>query len=346
MSQDLSPESLSSLPPREGPIAGTSQSARVPSGAVPSAPAGAKDQGASVFDFTDYREYLRAFYEAKRAANPLYTMSTFTRRAGFGENSRGYLKLVIEGKRNLTPATLRRFIDALGVKGRDALYFENLVYFNQAQTAKDKEYYFERLSASAEGHESKQFEVLRSQYQFYTNWYYVAVRELVAHDEFVEDPAWIASHLRGKVNRAEAQAALRDLAILGLVRRNATTQKLEQCEPLVKYTGGVFNETIRKFHVQMMDRAREALVEDDFSESSASCITMCCDRDSLPALIKSIAEFRDQAILKFGARPNKSDAVIQLNFQLFQLTSPQAVRKGRTSSTNPTPKPDSKENGK
>ncbi|MEK6707082.1 MAG: TIGR02147 family protein, partial [Bdellovibrionota bacterium] len=95
----------------------------------------------SVFEFTDYRAYLKTFYEAKKDANTHYSMSTFARKAGLGQNSRGYLKLVIEGKRSLTPHTLRRFVEALGLAAREAMYFENLVYFNQAKTSKDREYY-------------------------------------------------------------------------------------------------------------------------------------------------------------------------------------------------------------
>ncbi|HUP58704.1 MAG TPA: TIGR02147 family protein, partial [Bdellovibrionota bacterium] len=150
-----------------------------------------KGERVNIFEFTDYRTYLKAFYETKKVTNPAYSMSTFTRRAGLGHNSRGYLKLIIEGKRNLTPHTVRRFADALGLQPREALYFENLVYFNQAKTPKDKDYYFQRVSISTAGRESKPFELLRSQYQFYSNWYYVAVWSLAGLPSFNEDPEWI-----------------------------------------------------------------------------------------------------------------------------------------------------------
>jgi uncharacterized protein (TIGR02147 family) len=60
-----------------------------------------------VYDFTNYRDFLKAFFEFKKLTNPAYSASMFARKAGLGENSRGYLKLVIEDKRNLSSLTIR-----------------------------------------------------------------------------------------------------------------------------------------------------------------------------------------------------------------------------------------------
>jgi uncharacterized protein (TIGR02147 family) len=272
-----------------------------------------------VFAFTDYRKYLEAFYAAKCERNPSYSMSTFVRQAGLGENSRGYLKLIIEGKRNLTPNTVRRFMDALSLKGKDALYFENLVFFNQAKNGQDKQYYFERLEASAEGSGSKQFELLKSSYQYFTCWYYVAVRELVGLATFTEDTGWISSQLRNKISRRQAQESLDLLVNLGLIRRDENG-KLVQSEPLVKYAGGTFNEIHHKFHLEMIERAKESLIGDPYLERNGSGVTLSCDNAKLPEIKKAIDAFRDELTVKFGLGSTNPDTVFQISVQLFQLT--------------------------
>ena len=272
-----------------------------------------------VFEFTDYRVFLKAFYEFKKSTNPNYSMSTFVRRAGLGENSRGYLKLVIEGKRNLTANTLRRFSEALSLNAKEALYFENLVYFNQAKTLKDREYYIERLGASAQGRESKQFELMKSKYQYWSNWYYVVIRELVGLSSFQEDSAWISNQLRNKISRRQAQDALKNLESLELIRRDVKTGKLVQSEPLVKHSGTFFNEVICKYHLEMMERAKEALRDDTYEDRSASSVTLSCEHSKMPEIRKAIADFRDELNLKFGTGP-RADTVFQVNFQLFQFT--------------------------
>ena len=277
----------------------------------------------NIFEFTDYRFFLGAFYESKKDKNPSYSMSAFARKAGLGHNSRGYLKLVMEGKRNLTPHTLRSFSDALNLNPKESLYFENLVYFNQAKKSKDKEYYFQRLVASAEGKETQQFEILKSQHNYYSHWYVVAVRELVALAEFKEDPAWIVSQLRGKISKQQAAEALIHLERLGMIKREESG-KLVQSEPLVKYATGTFNYTVQKFQSEMLDRAKESLEEDDYDERDCSSITVSCNREHLPEMKKMVSDFRDQMCMKFGLESEmetkKPDSVFQVGLQLFQLT--------------------------
>lgn len=273
------------------------------------------------FDFTDYREFLKASYEQKKANNPSFSESAFVRRAGLSRNSRGYFKMIVQGKRNLTPATIRAFSDALALDSKESIYFENLVLFNQATKAKDRDYYFQRLMAASEGNRTKPIHFLESQYSFYSRWYIVAVRELVGLSAFDENPAWIAAMLRNKITKAEAAEALVHLERLELIKRNAEG-RLVQSEPLMKFPGNKLNLTIQKFHSEMLDRAKEALAEDDYEERRASCLTLSCGRDKLPELIKMVDQFRHEMNLRFGADAAPADTVFQVGFQIFQLTPP------------------------
>ena len=61
------------------------------------------------FQFQDYREFLRAYY-AERKTHAKISYRAFSRRAGLG--SPNYLKLVMDGARNLSPAMAGRFAAA------------------------------------------------------------------------------------------------------------------------------------------------------------------------------------------------------------------------------------------
>lgn len=276
----------------------------------------------SIYDFTDYREFLQSFFEFKKLTNSAYSASLFARKAGLGNNSRGYLKLVIENKRNLSAQTIRSFSEALGLNAQESLYFENLVLFNQSDRNQDKKYYFERLMASNKGGRSDQLELMKSQYAYVTNWYYVAIRELVAIKGFKEDAAWIVSQLRGKVKKEEAVQAIKDLLTLGLLLRDPTTFELKQSEPLVKIAGGVFDAYLQNFHLQMIERSKEALIDDEYEARHASGVTLSCAVDRLPEIKTVIAKFRDELTEKFGIDTLSPDSVVQISVQLFQLTQP------------------------
>lgn len=275
----------------------------------------------SIYDFTDYREFLKSFFEFKKLTNPAYSASMFARKAGLGSNSRGYLKLVIENKRNLSAQTIRSFSDALGFTAHESLYFENLVLFNQSDRGQDKKYYFDRLVASNRGNKPEQLELMKAGILYHSNWYYFAVREMVALKGFKEDNAWISQQLRGKVKKDEVAQAVRDLLSLGLLTRDPEGN-LKQSEPLVKVSGGFYNPYIQKFHLEMLDRSKEAILEDDYEDRHASGVTLSCSIEHLPEIKRAISQFRDQITERFGVEDLPPDSVLQMSIQLFQLTLP------------------------
>jgi uncharacterized protein (TIGR02147 family) len=66
-----------------------------------------------VFQFTDYREFLKGFYEWKKAQGE-FSHRVFAHRAGLKSSS--FLRLVLTGKRNLSPDGITKFNIGLGFK--------------------------------------------------------------------------------------------------------------------------------------------------------------------------------------------------------------------------------------
>lgn len=279
----------------------------------------------SVFEFTDYREFLARFIDEKRLRNPGYSMSAFVQRAGLRASSRGYLRLVIAGKRDLTPHTIVGFARALGLSADEGAYFENLVYFNQAKTPQAKIDYLRRLSAcSAKGSAGKgaggQAELLESQVQYLSNWYLVAIRELVGLPGFSEDPAWITAALRNRVGRREAREAIQHLLRLGLIRRDEASGRLELSEPNVKISTGRLGPVVQLFHLQMLEQARQALTDLPYPERHASGVTLSVRKELLPEVVREIDAFRDRLMKLFSRNTGEEDTVLQICLQAFPLT--------------------------
>src|SRR5262245_48288283 len=84
--------------------------------------------------FTDYRHYLREFYDYKRhqtrhSLRP-YSYATFA--AGADIRSPNYLKLIMDGQRNLSADMARKFAKALALDKQDTEEFMALVDYTQA----------------------------------------------------------------------------------------------------------------------------------------------------------------------------------------------------------------------
>src|SRR3954468_3956622 len=97
----------------------------------------------NVFGFLDYRAALRALYAHKKSAEYGFSHPAFSRRAGL--KSTNFLKLVMDGKRNLSASAAGRFAAALGLSGAEADYFCELVNYNQSESIRERSRAHERL---------------------------------------------------------------------------------------------------------------------------------------------------------------------------------------------------------
>jgi uncharacterized protein (TIGR02147 family) len=107
----------------------------------------------AIYHYRDYRKALRDFYENKKLQSSGYTYARFSRAANLG--SPNYLKIVIDGRRDLTISNIHSFANVIGLKGPEIEYFEALVLENQADQTSEKRYYSRKLSQIKKSNETR-----------------------------------------------------------------------------------------------------------------------------------------------------------------------------------------------
>jgi uncharacterized protein (TIGR02147 family) len=266
-----------------------------------------------VFDFLDYREFLSAWWTALRKTGTRYSYRWFSRKAGLGSPS--YLKLVMDGDRNLTEDTAGRFASALDLDPIATRYWQALVKMNQAQTTEERARWYEVLSSVPPYRAARRID--RSQYDYYALWYCVPIRELVAREDFVEDPEWIARQLRPPIRPAQAKEALDLLSELGLLER--IDGRLHQAEALLTTGPELRVLAARRFHQQMLRRAEEAMDSMPLKEREVGGVTLRLTKPQVEHLRKRMYEIR-QEILQLDGTGEGDQAVHHFAFQLFPVT--------------------------
>lgn len=269
---------------------------------------------ADVFSFLDYRAFLRAHYDERKARRRGFSFRAFSRLAGL--RSPNYLKLVMDGARNLTPAMAERFAKACGLTGEAARYFVDLVAFGQAKTALERNAAFERLASSRRSRKALRLELAHAAY--HSTWYLPAIRELAARPDFRAKSEWIAPRLRPPVARADVDKALEILFDLGLLVRGKRG-KVTQSEAIVTTGAETRGMHIANYHRMMLDRAKESLDTVPAAERDVSALTLCVGPEGLHAIKERIRRFRAE-LLELSALEQSPTEVVQINFQLFPLT--------------------------
>ena len=267
-----------------------------------------------VFAFRDFREYLRAHYVHQKAHTYGFSLRAFSKRAGL--RSSNYLKLVMDGDRNLTPEAAARFAAACGLRGQAAEYFCELVAFGQAKHADERARVYERLKRFARHRQVHRLDAAQEAY--HAQWYIPAIRELCARADFREDAKWIGRTLRPHVAPRDVEQALAVLERLGSLKRDAGG-RLRQAEPLVQTPDGPLSHHVVSFHRAMMQRAAEALDSVPRQEREIASLTLCLSEPQLSELKQRLERFREELLHVF-----QSDAdarrVVQVNLQMFPLS--------------------------
>lgn len=268
-----------------------------------------------LYEYSDYRAFLRDFYRMKKSASPLsFSFRIFSQRAGL--KSPNYLKMVMDGTRNLSGAMTSRFAEALKLTSRQKSFFEVLVGFSQAKNPEQRKTFFDRMLEFREFHRAHH--LLSEQMELLSNWHYVAIREMVQLVDFAEDPQKISRGLFDSVGPKEVAQAIRVLLRLKLLKRNAK-KKLELSEEHLSTPEHLTEVTAFHFHRQMLELAHKALnLSSD--RRFVSSLTFPLASSYLKPLQDKIFDFLGELQTWLSTLESKGEEIQQLNFQLFPLT--------------------------
>jgi uncharacterized protein (TIGR02147 family) len=270
----------------------------------------------SVYEYTDYRAFLRDHFAASKKQKPFYSHRYFARHAGFASSN--FIKLVMGGQRNVGPAAVEGLVGALKLGGDEASFFRDLVTLDQAETLAERNRAFDRVAANRRFRAARRLE--GPFFRYLTHWYYPAVRELAARPDFRADPKWIASRIQPTITASAAKAALATLEQLGLLVAGPGG-KLVRGEPSLTTGHEVRSVVVPAYHRQMIERAGHAVDNVPPDQRDVSALTVCISESRLPELKARIRRFREE-MMDLCDREAEPERVYQLNIQLFPLSQP------------------------
>jgi uncharacterized protein (TIGR02147 family) len=272
----------------------------------------------SIYTYTDYRRYLKDFYAWKKERFPGFSYRAFSRKAEVAAPN--FLPWLIQGARNLAPATIPRVCKALGISAQEREYFHHLVLFNQARTINEKTVHFLALARLR-----KPFKVplvTEIQFEHYRHWYNEAIRELLRFYPFVPTEKYafrkLARMLAPEIDETMARRAVKLLLRLGLIAKTGDGS-LRQTDAFITTGDDVAGFLVKTFHHAMITLANESLDRFPKERRDISSLTVSIS-DACGDLIKQEIRLFRKRILEMVRMDKDPNAVYQINFQFFPLT--------------------------
>lgn len=271
-----------------------------------------------IFAYLDYRAFLRDYYEAAKEHVPAFSYRYLARRAGFA--SPNFIKLVMDGQRNLGADSAVKVAKAFGLDRDETNFFGHLVALDQATTTGERNDAYRSVAASRRFRAARRIE--HDMFEYLSHWYYPAIREMAARPDFRLDAAWVAGELFPAVPRREVRQALDALLRLGLLIE-ADDGTVTRGDPSVTTGHEVAALAARNYHHEMLERAHDSIEACPRDWRDVSALTVCVPTELVPEMKERIHRFREMMLeLCDGERERNPEHVYQLNVQLFPLSRP------------------------
>lgn len=242
----------------------------------------------------------------------MFSFRFFSKQAGFG--SPNYLKLVMDGKRNLSFDAIAKFAKGLRLDNHESEYFRYMVEYNQCDQEPKKKVYEAKLLYLRELFKVKT--LIPELYDYYHEWYHAAIREIIHKGAVKNDPATIGASLVPQLSETETAGSIALLKKLNFVveSNDGMLTATETKEP--DSTSAAMAQKI--YYEQMAELAAQSLYTQGPDTQDFESITISLPQDKVGELRAKI----QQLVKELGTvhSGNTGDAVYQLNVQLFALT--------------------------
>ncbi len=267
----------------------------------------------TVFEFIDYRKYLCDVYAERKEKNRNFSHRYIAQKVGL--KSSGHFAQILQGKVNMSPALSARFVDFLGLNEREADYFEHMVYYGQAKSHSEKKRHFEKL-ISMRGMKPRILDA--GQYEYYSKWYYSAIRELLGQYRFNGDYRALSRRIVPNITPKEAGEAIELLEKLELIERRADGS-YERLDRIISTGYAAEALAINNLQIEMMELAKESIDRFPKGKRNLSTLTIGVSGREYERIVEELRGFR-RRVLEIAGGADVPDRLYQMNFQVFPLT--------------------------
>lgn len=271
----------------------------------------------SLMEYLDYREYLRDYIAAARKSGNALTNRSFA--AAVGVVSSSWLTTVINGKKGITKKTIEAISKFLEHDPWEQAYFQMLVNFNQAKTVQNRNSHFMALKEHLIKKGYYAVKVLEiQQYEYYSKWYYSAVRSILGMVTIGDEYERIATMVSPSITAVQAKKSVKLLIKLGLIKKTPSGT-YELTSNAITTGNDVRSLAVANFQRETMSMASRAIDLYERTERDISTMSIGISEHSYREIVDMIADFR-KAIADIANADHDANRVYQVNFQVFPLS--------------------------
>ena len=274
--------------------------------------------------YNDYRQYLRDFYEHRKATMSssvrAYSYSAFSAAADI--KSPNYLKLIIEGQRNLSEDMIRKFAKALQLNKAETEEFRALVLYCQAQDPVERNRHLKQLGDMRVNKQMRSGEINLDTWEKVPSWVTWVLYAMSDQNGATCDLDRLRELMRNRASKEEIRRSLERLYSTGELKREVDSPALKKGRLLMQGSSDVPAAMVRKLQAELIYLGLESLFSDDSTDREFGSLTLALREEEFEQLKFELRQIRKRIFKDISVKreAGPGDRVFQLNIQFFPVT--------------------------
>ncbi|MCM2282781.1 MAG: TIGR02147 family protein [Bdellovibrionaceae bacterium] len=275
-------------------------------------------------EYTDFRQYLKDVYEFKRMSEGTglrpYSYSTFSAAADI--KSPNYLKLIIEGRRNLSEDMMTRFAKALRLTREETVEFKALVRYGQAHQPIERNQFLKELADLRARRELDRGVINQRSWDKVPSWIGWVLYAMADQRGVEFDPEKVLQMFRLKASPDDIRDSMRKLFESGELVRDEVSGNVTKPREMIESPQDLPVALIRKLQAELIYLGIESLFNDSPKDREFGSLTMALTQEEFEQVRFEVRQLRKRLHkdVSVKRKSTKGDRVYQLNIQLFPLT--------------------------
>lgn len=271
-------------------------------------------QKPNIFDYNDFRAYLKDFYSYKHQYSKKFSKTYICKELGL-PNSRSYFQDVLNGK-FVSQLKVPLFIKVFNLDRDEAQFFRVLVNYNQAvDDPEEREFLFEQLISL---NQTPKAIISAKEYSYYKDWYNSVVRAVLNIVDFKKDDNYLkfARQIFPPLTETQARGSVNLLLDLELIAEN-DHGFLKPTEKVITTGAYAKDEVIKQHQLKSLDIAREAILKNQKQSQRVITKTVSVSEEGYNRVLKNIEKCSSEINSIVHKDEAPADRVYQLDIVLF-----------------------------
>lgn len=267
--------------------------------------------------FYSASEFFRTLHRCAKAETKQYSYRQLSLDLGFAATN--LLHLIVQGKRPLTEKAAERIVEALELGKDERRYFMALAKLTRGKESAERAQSFREALEIRGSMMSSRLEP--SQHSYYSENHHAVIREMLLLENFRPDPEWIARTIKPPITTEEADASLKLLEKLDLIRYDEETQHWVQTNMSISSGSEEQTPIVRRYHEQVIPQGLEALKNEPLERRVITGLVLSVNSTQFEQLKQEIELFQQRLLeMETDRSSGPPVMVVKLNTQLYPAT--------------------------